>query len=519
MRLTSRISQVRLSHRAARMARRPCSALMVARLWILVPALVSFGLNPTYSSTAMHQYDESNQAIVNRGKQALVTCNGLFVSNRSLDQVYNQELKVDGIPVVLQSLVAVDTKNRTVAVGIAEDDPVPAMWAVHRRGLGCIVMAPSQTFDEIDDLPELRMPPPKGDPAGEPWPQGDRVPDKPLPENVDEQALEDAAEFTFNRAAHGAPFHDTVSLLIVHKGDILLERYAPGFDASTRTRTWSVAKSIANTLIGIAVDQGKLQLDEPLPVKWAPQGNEITQKQDPRKKITLRNVLHMSSGLYPVDNDRCNTVGSCLSYFAGANSVEGAVNRGLVQEPGVHWDYENYDTILAVAALKGTLKSRKEYLEFPRRVLFDRIGMHNTTPGVDRFGNFVMSSQVYTTARDLARLGLLYLNNGMWNGERLLPESWVKFVRTPAPSTRDDGNFYGGQWWLPPDERTDVPQDAYEMAGHRGQYVTVVPSYDLVIVRRGLDWEPDDQYFPSWDLLKRVIKAFPEQPPARKLAN
>jgi CubicO group peptidase (beta-lactamase class C family) len=493
------------------------SAAIASRLWILVVVAMSLCLNPAYASTAMQQYDQTNQAIVDRGTQALVTCNGLFVSNRTLEQIYDQELKLDGIPIQPQSMVAVDRKRRTVAVGGAENDPIPTMRAVDREGLGCIIMAPSQTFADLDDLPELRMSSPAGDPASKPWPQGDQVPDEPLPGGVDEQVLEAAADFTFNRAAHGHPSHVTVSLLIVYEGDILLERYAPGFNATTRTRTWSVAKSIANTLIGIAVDQGKLALDEPLPVNWAPQDGESAMMHDPRRKITLRNVLHMSSGLFPVDNDRCNTIGSCLSYFAGANSVEGAVTRGLVQEPGMRWDYENYDTILGIAALKGTLKGRKEYLEFPRRMLFDRLGMHNTTPGVDRFGNYVMSSQVYTTARDLARLGLLYLNNGIWNGERVLSESWVKFVRTPAPSTKTRGNFYGGQWWLPPDERTDVPQDAHEMAGHRGQYVIVVPSCDLVIVRRGLDTGAGEQEFPSWDLLKKVVEALPDRPPGKKL--
>jgi CubicO group peptidase (beta-lactamase class C family) len=496
--------------------RRSYSGAMAARLWISALAAVILGTNPAQASTAMHQYDRTNQAIVDRGTQALVICNGLFVSNRTLDQIYDQELKLDGIAMLPRSKVTVDRRHRTVAVGGAESDPIPAMRTAYREGLGCIVMAPSQTFADLEGLPELRMPPPAGDPSGKRWPQGDRVPDEPLPESVDRQALEDAADFTFDRAAHGRPSQVTVSLLIVHGGDILLERYAPGFDATTRTRTWSVAKSIAASLIGIAVDQGKLRLDEPLPVEWAPQDGEAAMQHDPRTQITLRHVLHMSSGLYPVDNERCNTVGSCLSYFAGANSLEGAVNRGLVQEPGVHWDYENYDTILGIAALKVRLKSQKDYLEFPRRALFDRLGMHNTTPGVDRFGNYVMSSQVYTTARDLARLGLLYLNDGVWDGERILSESWVKFVRTPAPSTMDDGNFYGGQWWLVPDQRTDVPQDAYEMAGHRGQYVIVVPSYDLVIVRRGLDQESDEHYFPSWDLLKKVVKAFPERPPAEK---
>ncbi len=94
----------------------------------------------------------------------------------------------------------------------------------------------------------------------------------------------------------------------------------------------------------------------------------------------------------------------------------------------------------------------------------------------------------------------------------------MKFVRTPAPSTRASGNFYGGQWWLPPDELTDAPQDAYEMAGHRGQYVIVVPSYDLVIVRRGLDTGAGEHGFSSWDLLKMVVKALPDRPPGKKLS-
>ena len=119
--------------------------------------------------------------------------------------------------------------------------------------------------------------------------------------------------------------------------------------------------------------------------------------------------------------------------------------------------------------------------------------MRSTLAGVDRFGDYVLSSQVYTNARDLARFGLLFLNRGKWprpDGETILPESWIEFSRTPAPATSASGRFYGGQWWLVPDDRKDVPPDAYATAGNRGQYTIVVPSYDLVIVRRGLDWLP-----------------------------
>jgi len=132
--------------------------------------------------------------------------------------------------------------------------------------------------------------------------------------------------------------------------------------------------------------------------------------------------------------------------------------------------------------------------------------MRNTFLSTDRFGDFVLSSQVYTNARDLARFGLLYLNGGMWDGERLISEDWIDFVRTPAPATSTIGNFYGGQWWLVPDDRTDVPKDAYSTAGNRGQYVIVVPSHDLVIVRRGLDY--GRQGFNRWDLTREVLKAF-----------
>ncbi|MDX1383622.1 MAG: serine hydrolase, partial [Thermoanaerobaculia bacterium] len=326
---------------------------------------------------------------------------------------------------------------------------------------------------------------------------------------VDAEALAAAAEWAFDRATHGHPSQITLSLMVVHDGKILLERYAPGVDRTTRTRTWSTAKSIAATLVGILVGEGKLELDAPLPFDdWGP----TTGPDDPRRRITLRDVLQMSSGLYPVDNERCAVVGSCLAYSGGGGSLRGALDRGLVRAPGSHWDYENYDTLLAVHAIEAVVGDRQAYLELPRRALLDRIGMRSTLPGVDRFGHWVMSSQVYTNARDLARFGLLYLQEGRWNGEQIVPESWVRFVRTPAPSTRERGGMYGGQFWLVPDDNQEVPPDAYSTAGNRGQYVVIVPSHDLVIVRRGLDTLPGRHRFSQWDLTREVLKAFPSRP-------
>jgi CubicO group peptidase (beta-lactamase class C family) len=293
---------------------------------------------------------------------------------------------------------------------------------------------------------------------------------------------------------------------VVHRGRIIHERYAPGVDVTTRTRTWSTAKSIAATLFGMLADQGKLSLDEPLGFGWLPQARGSV--RDPRSAITLRHVLNMSSGLETVDNGGLEyATGSGMAYWAGASSVEGARSRGLIREPGTSWDYENYDTLLAVYAMKQAIGDQQAYLEFPRKALLDRIGMRRTLLSTDRFGDFILSSQVYTNARDLARLGLLYLQGGDWNGERLLSKEWIDFVRTPAPATAERGNQYGGHWWLVPDSRADVPKDAYSTAGNRGQYAVVVPSHDLVIVRRGLDY--GRQGFNQWDLVREVLKAFP----------
>jgi len=454
-----------------------------------------------------YDYFAADRQLIRNGMQAVLMCNGLFTSKRPLNLVYRHELAYmasDGLGGVVGSTEGgeyeINESLRAVAVGGPASGPV--VRAVFREGIGCVVMAPDQDFSGIDELPELDLPYPNYDPATTAWPDGDVVPDKPLPDYIDEDALLEASDWAFVR---DTPEQITLSLMVVHKGDIIHERYDNGVDMTTRTRTWSTAKSIAATLIGMLVDQGKLKLDAPLGFDWEPK--LASPGTDPRNAITLRHVLNMSSGLYPVDSFGMEyATGSGLAYWAGASSIRGMRDRGLVREPGTFWDYENYDTLLAVYAMKLALGSDKAYQEYPRRALLDKIGMRNTLVSADRFHDFILSSQVYTNARDLARFGLLYAQNGVWNGERLISKEWIEFVRTPAPATAETGNFYGGQWWLVPDDRKDVPKDAYSTAGNRGQYVIVVPSHDLVIVRRGLDW--GRQGFDRWDLTREVLKAF-----------
>ena len=471
----------------------------------LLIAVIAFTLMlPTLGSAQQREsydYWRFQRDMVQYGQQAVLMCNGLFTSNRTLEQVFDQELAFIRQPVgtARGGDYVVDRERRAVAIGAPGGTPV--MRAAFRQGLGCVIMAPDQTFEDIESLPILETPPPPGNPAAIPWPDGDLIVERALPSAVDATALAAASQWAFERESAEQV---TLSLLVVHRGQIIHERYAPGVDVTTRTRTWSTAKSIAVTLFGMLSDQGRMSLDEPLGFDWLPRA--ASPETDPRRAITLRNVLNMSSGLYTVDNGGLEyATGSGMAYWAGASSVNGARNRALIREPGTYWDYENYDTLLAVYLMKLILGDQQTYLEFPREALLDRVGMRNTLLSVDRFGDFILSSQVYTNARDLARFGLLYLNGGVWNGERMLSQEWIDFVRTPAPSTAERGNAYGGQWWLVPDNRTDVPKDAYSTAGNRGQYVVVVPSHDLVIVRRGLDY--GRQGFNRWDLTREVLKA------------
>ena len=463
-------------------------------LTLLIPVSVVAQQEETYD------YWQVNRQMIRYGQQAVFMCNGLFTGNRTLKNVFAQELAFLPQPVGTPrgGDYVINKTRQAVAIGAGEGTPI--MRAAFREGIGCVILAPDQTFEDIDRLPILELPYPPGDPATIAWPDGDLITDRSLPAGVDAAALQAASDWAFDRES---PEQVTLSLLVVHNGRIIHERYAPGMDMTTRTRTWSTAKSIAVTLIGMLVDQGRMQLDEPLGLEWLPRAR--SPETDPRNAITLRHVLNMSSGLDTIDNGGLEyATGSGMSYWAGASSVRGALRQAMIREPGTNWDYENYDTLLAVYKMKQVL-GKQAYREFPRRALLDKIGMRNTLVSTDRFGDFILSSQVYTNARDLARFGMLYLQNGVWNGERLLSEEWIDFVRTPAPATVGRGSQYGGQWWLVPENRDDVPKDAYSTSGNRGQYAVVVPSHDLVIVRRGLDY--GRQGFDRWGLVREVLKA------------
>ncbi|TKD52105.1 serine hydrolase [Sphingomonas baiyangensis] len=270
----------------------------------------------------------------------------------------------------------------------------------------------------------------------------------------------------------GQGSNTTAVLVLGADGRIAGERYAEGFGANTPQRTWSVAKSIAGTIIGAAAHKRQIDPAAPAPVpEWQREG-------DPRRAITLDQLLRMASGLH---SDTAGNRTDAL-YFGGTAVTEEAVAWPLEVPPGTRFRYANNDTLLAIRALRAKLGRD----DFARDVLLDRIAMRSTIPEQDWQGNYMLSSQVWSTPRDFARLGTLWLNDGVWQGERILPEGWVRYMTTPSGPQPTSGAGYGATLWLfGPDQ--GLPAGSYAAQGNRGQYIMVIPARRLVIVRRGED--------------------------------
>jgi CubicO group peptidase (beta-lactamase class C family) len=231
-------------------------------------------------------------------------------------------------------------------------------------------------------------------------------------------------------------------------------------------------------VIGAAVQQGLVDIHEKgiLP-EWRTPG-------DPRGEITLNDLLHMCSGLY---TERSGDPQQEM-YYGGASAADRASRTSLEYLPGKRWLYAGSDTILALRALRMALADDARYHLFPYREIFWKLGMTRTTVETDWNGDFLMSGQAWSTARDFARFGLLYLNDGVWNGERILPRGWAKYVSTPAPDQPvfPDGRGYGAQFWLYGPEQ-GLPEGVFTADGARGQRAMIIPSENMVIVRRGHD--------------------------------
>jgi len=320
------------------------------------------------------------------------------------------------------------------------------------------------------------------DASKQPWPMGDVLSKDPVPPELDMAKVKRAIDAAFEPAEAM-----TAAVAVTWKGRLIGERYGQGITAQTPLEGWSMGKSLTATLMGVLIQQGAYTLTQPAPIP------EWNTPDDPRAKIRIADILNMSSGLrikapQDPDYDPSGPYPDHLYLYTGSvNSFHYAATRPLQWPPGKVGRYHNTDPVLINYLIRLAVEKRGEdYLSFPRRALFDRIGIRTMVMETDPFGNFLGQGYELASARDWARLGNLYLQRGVWNGERILPEDFVKFVSTLAPAWQADQRpVYGGFFWINGDGTFPVSKDVYYMNGAGGQRTVIIPSHDLVVVRLG----------------------------------
>ena len=419
---------------------------------------------------------------VGAGYAARVTCSLAFHSGMDPEWVMRRYVSFDLGPA--HSLVRVSVDREAGAV-----DAVAARLArarvIHRDGIGCTLLADA---DEAA-LRRFRDPPHAPPLASDvPWPRGEAAIGAPPP-----PALNAALEEAFAEPNRGAgPLRQTSAVLVAHRGRLVAERYGSGIGPDTPLLSWSMAKSVIAALVGVAVREGRADLHAPAPVP------EWRGGSDPRGAITMDQLLRMSSGLaFDETYGAVNDVSRML--FTRADAGAFAAGFPVVGPPDSVWSYSSGTSNILARIVRDVLgRDLEAMVSWSRRALFDPVGMRSAVFETDASGSFIGSSLFFATGRDWARFGQLHLQDGVWQGRRILPEGWSRYVSTPTPQAPEGG--YGAGWWLnagDPDDPTQrmwpsLPREAYSARGKSGQYVVVVPSAELVVVRLGLSQAEGD---------------------------
>lgn len=416
-------------------------------------------------------------------------CSATYVSKVEPEQFYREAIAPILSPVDFLSSHRVDRQRAQVTSGFAG---VAEARAVDRGPLGCLVVH-GEPPAAVSLAPHTPAPALLADIAG--------------PEIVEptRPALKLALDRTFAENT-SPPYRNTKAVVVVRDGRVIAERYAPGYGIDTQLMGWSATKSVTNALIGILVRQGKLSLEGPAPIAaWA-------DPKDPRHAISIDNMLRMNSGLDIGDSltSQATTAFDPTAYMVfGVRDMAGFAEKApLKAAPGSRWNYTNGNTILLSKIVRDTAGGdAASTLAFARRELFDKLGMRHVTLEFDSVGTPIGSSHMLASARDWARFGLLYLDDGVVGGERLLPPGWVDYSAAPTPGSERYG-YAAGFWTNRGDGEGQryriahgIPADAFFSRGANGQYIVIVPSQRLVVVRLGSAFTPRD----DMDVVARLV--------------
>lgn len=419
-------------------------------------------------------------------------CSCAYLSGRSEQSVLDNELSAFPLSIGTFELHPEDSSATASVFGFATHK------AVYRKGLGCTLVNEMSEEELRKQRFNLPVALPNQDSIA--WPMGNLVRDTVIT-GVDYTLLNKTVEEAFAEPGE-TKNRRTRAIIVIYDGQIIAEKYAEGFDKNTRQLGWSMAKSVTNALIGILVRDGKLSLNDAAPFEeW---------KNDKRSAITINNLMQMSSGLrweenYSKPSDATNML------FKSKDAGLLASRSPYESEPGKVFEYSSGTSNMLAWIIRNSVGD-SAYYAFASERLFKKTGMHSMILEPDAGGTFVGSSYAFATPRDWGRFGLLFLNDGMFNGERILPEGWSEYSSTPCEGA--PLGEYGAQFWLNAGSKTDVvkrvypdvPPDLYWADGYEGQNVFILPSKDLVVVKLS---QSSGNYLDDNQFLANIIKALP----------
>lgn len=429
----------------------------------------------------------SGAAHVATGLTSHQLCSATFVSGLDPNVTRREAIDPDLGPAHVLVRHDVDRANRAVTASLAGFAP---SRAVHRGAAGCLVL--------------------RG--AGPPPAPAKPVTTGPVAPPLEIAATSPAIEAALDRAFAEPARRQTKAVVILHRGRIVGERYAAGYGADTPITGWSMTKSVTNALLGVLVAHGKVSVQGPAPVAaWAAQS-------DPRHAISIDNLLRMTSGLAVGQSLTASPWSafdpSARILFAERDKAGAAVSASLKAAPGTDWTYADASTLILSRILRDEAGGDQDaLLAFAHRDLFDRLGMEHATLELDATGTPLGSTHMWASARDWARLGQLYLDDGKVGGQQILPKGWADYSARPTPGSEAVG--YGAGFWTNRGAGDGsrrriawgMPADAFMARGHHGQYMIVIPSAGLVVVRLGTTPTPTSDMETVARLVGEVIAA------------
>jgi hypothetical protein len=396
---------------------------------------------------------------------------GIFVAGRTRESIEKEDINF--FPVRFSSN-KVDYENKEVTSRFL-------LWkskAVYNEGLGCTLIT---DFSEkaVKNLKNPLLILPDVNPDTIRWPAGNKLSDT-VPAGINLKKISETLNRVFEDTV---AYKGTFAVIIVYKDQIVAERYRSDMNPATRFLSWSMAKSFTNAMVGLLVKEAKVNINSPINIKeWA---------NDNRKNITLNNLLHMNSGLEFNENYSKIKLSDATTMLLKKGKMGNyAASKKLLAKPDSIWSYSSGSPNIIQEYLRSAFGNDKEYFSFPGKALFNKTGMRSIIWEPDASGTFVGSSYLYASARDYARFGLLYLHNGNWLGEQLFPDDWVNYTTLPAKGSKGK---YGALFWLNlSGQFPGIPADLFYCDGYDGQYIFIIPSKQLVIVRTGCS--PNDSF-------------------------